>query len=163
MTAGHPAWTTLRKCARIGRANAAACAIYASTRASFIPICSVPRRTSRPSSPRIALLQADFAVELDVDLQARELQPYVHRETLVASDRPVRDRLRDRALDLALRADADHLQELADAQVESFFVHGTSLDGRRDDRTAGRHIVTACAATSDRHPRGTPSANSASE
>ena len=41
-----------------------------------------------------------------------------------ALDRAVFDALRDRALDLALRADADDLQELADAQIECLFVHG---------------------------------------
>ena len=41
-----------------------------------------------------------------------------------ALDRSVFDALHDGALDLALRADADDLQELADAEIERFVIHG---------------------------------------
>ncbi|RWA49218.1 hypothetical protein AU476_30900 [Cupriavidus sp. UYMSc13B] len=36
-----------------------------------------------------------------------------------------------RLLDLALGTDADHLQELADAEIEGFFVHGYLRRKRR--------------------------------
>src|SRR5512146_2358911 len=69
-------------------------------------------------------LQLDGAVERNVDVGDR--QAHVRGEAVAVLDRAAFHALRDRALDLALRADADHLQELADAQVERLFVHGAS-------------------------------------
>src|SRR5215471_18865617 len=57
-------------------------------------------------------------------------------ESFVASDRPLGDCLGDSVLDLALGADANHLQELADAQVQSFFVHRRLLGAGSELREA---------------------------
>ena len=42
----------------------------------------------------------------------------------ILSNNDFLDALRNCALDLALRADADDLQELADAEIERFVIHG---------------------------------------
>src|SRR6476469_8960916 len=75
-------------------------------------------------SAREPLLQLDLAVEAHLQAERRNLQGRIDREALGSGDAPLLDRLVDRLLDLALRADADRLQELAQADVEDFLVHG---------------------------------------
>src|SRR3979409_1732945 len=74
----------------------------------------------------MTLFQRDVAIELDVQLQRRDFQGYLRRKRLVASNEVVGDSLRHGMLDLALRIDADYFQELANADVKSFFVHEAS-------------------------------------
>lgn len=71
----------------------------------------------------VRLLELDLAVESDVDAEPGHDQRHLGGKGLAAGDRSVGDRTRHRLFDLALRADADHLQEFADAQIEGFFVH----------------------------------------
>src|SRR5580765_4916493 len=69
------------------------------------------------------LLQLDLAVELHVDLQSGNLQPDGCRKRLGARDFARRDGFGDRLFDLSLRADADHLEKLPDAEVECLVLH----------------------------------------
>src|ERR1017187_384326 len=88
---------------------------------------SPPHSTGRRSGGRPDSAEANLAVELDVELQAGDLEGHRRRESRAAPGRPGSDRLRRGLLDFALRADADHLEELADAEVEGLFVHGDLL------------------------------------
>ena len=89
------------------------------------------------------LRQLDVAVEGDVDAQPGAAQGHRHRErTVLVGDAMLGQRLRDGVLDLALRADADRLQELADRQVERFLVHGRLLKWRAADVAVRRARVS---------------------
>src|SRR5438105_7303982 len=72
-------------------------------------------RRLRGTRPAPSSLKLDLAVETDVDLQGRNLERDPGRERFGALDLPRRERLRHRELDLALRADAHHLEKLSNA------------------------------------------------
>jgi len=74
-------------------------------------------------SRNLDLLQLDLAVEADLQAERWNLERRVDRKGFGAGDAAFLDRLVDRLLDLALLADADRLQEFAQADVEDFFVH----------------------------------------
>src|SRR5712691_5973717 len=74
-----------------------------------------------------ALLEVDAAVELYREFEPRDFQRDRGRELLITLDRAARPRLGDGLLDLALRSDPHHLQELANAQIETVIVHGCPL------------------------------------
>src|SRR5512138_1778574 len=87
-----------------------------------------PPRSPRSGRPRrIRLLELDLAVELHVDLEPRHLERHMRGKRFAAADRAVLRGLQNRALDLALGVDADHFQELANAQIEGFFIHDRSF------------------------------------
>src|SRR5262249_11761688 len=96
------------------------------------------------TNPRLSarqLLQLDLAVELDVEFQPRDLERHDSGKCLRAGDSALGDRLGNRVLDLTLRADANHFEKLADAQIEGIFVHRfllaaiAALIGPRADRS----------------------------
>jgi hypothetical protein len=66
----------------------------------------------------------DFTVERHVQLYAVNSQGHGGGERLFAGDRTLRLGFAHRHFDLMLRFDADGFQELADAHIEDFFVHG---------------------------------------
>src|SRR2546423_10231114 len=72
----------------------------------------------------ISLLQANLSVERNVQPAPR----YFQRDWRgIGGDTrrfPARDRSRHCVLDLALRIDADHFEELANADIQCYFVHG---------------------------------------
>src|SRR5205814_255977 len=70
-----------------------------------------------------------LAVELHLQLQAGDLQGHLRRQRLAATERLGGEALGHRLLDLALRVDAHRLEELADAEVEGFLIHGVSVCG----------------------------------
>ena len=83
---------------------------------------------------------------------ARSLRPATSSVIVAGNDSlpaigAVGMRAGDRSLDLALRVDADHLQELANAEVECLFVHGES---RRSLHPVRRHCAAAAGAGCDR-------------
>src|SRR5487761_576066 len=86
-------------------------------------MCNVLTMGKDGSPRRGSSFELDVAVEGRLELEARNLQRHPCRERLLAGDRAGRDRLGHRLLDLALRVDADQLEEFPDAEVESFFVH----------------------------------------
>src|SRR3954469_5983110 len=80
------------------------------------------------------LLQLDLAIEVHVDGEARNLERHLRRKGFGAGDALCGERGGDRLLDLALRVDADHLEELANAHVEVVFVHGALRCGEVERR-----------------------------
>src|SRR5207302_5064010 len=62
-------------------------------------------------------------MERHFQAEARDLERHVRRQRLAALELAAHHGVLHRLLDLALRVDADHLQELADAEVERFLVH----------------------------------------
>lgn len=87
---------------------------------SLKPCSAVNRRAAAAWRRRLA--EVDLAVELDVELEAEDLEP--HRRWKGCPRLARSDRLGDRLLNVALGADAYHLQEFANAEIEGFFVHG---------------------------------------
>src|SRR3990172_5738757 len=71
-------------------------------------------------------LQPDFAVERDAEPDLVDGELHARGEALVILELAVGDGFGDGALDLGLRPDTDGFEELADAHVESLFVHGFS-------------------------------------
>ena len=89
-------------------------------------------------APLSALLQRDVAVERDLQLQARHFERHAGRQRLGAGNGAAGKSRRDGPLDLSLRAHADHLQKLANAQIECFFVHEELLLFRRGRANAAK-------------------------
>src|ERR1700756_4152255 len=81
-------------------------------------------------------MEAGFSVGLDVELERRDLERYARGQRFGSRDRVPGDGFCHCMFDLALRVDADHLQELPNAQIEGFFVHWHALLDRRS-RTGG--------------------------
>ena len=64
------------------------------------------------------LSQVDGSVENDPEFHTFDLQRHPARQRFRARNPALLKRRRDRVLDLALRADADHFQEFANTQIE---------------------------------------------
>jgi hypothetical protein len=82
--------------------------------------------TARGTSLSDRLLKRDVAAEFDFHVECRDLQGHFGRKGFCARNAVRRDGFGYCALDFTLRIDADRLEEFADAQVESFFVHSRS-------------------------------------
>src|SRR6478752_10640273 len=80
--------------------------------------------------PRRAFRKPDLPVDAQLGDHVGDGERRAHLERLGTRESPGLDRVRDRALDLALRGDSKPLEELPQVQVEDFFVHRVR-SGRR--------------------------------
>src|SRR5215510_279794 len=67
--------------------------------------------------------ELDVAVECHCKLQLTDLERHLRCERLVASERARGETFRNGLLDLALRTHADHLEKLANAEIQCLVVH----------------------------------------
>ena len=87
-----------------------------------------PPQCRRAGGLNGALLQLDGAGDLVAQADLADGQHHLGLQRLVALDPAAGDRRADGAFDLALRGDADGLQEFAQRGVEDLFVHGDLLE-----------------------------------